>query len=278
MKERISLTLDKKTLEKVDSKIDKLKVKNRSHAIELLLEKALRSKGISKGFILAGGKGTRLRPITHEIPKPMIPIKGRPILEHNIELLKKYDIRDIIISIGYKGDKIKEYFGNGSKFGVKISYVEEKQALGTAGPLRLAEKMLDDTFVMLNADNLFEIDLDDMYTFHKSHEGSATIALTTVSDPSSYGVAKMRGDKIMDFIEKPKKEDAPSKLINAGLYILEPEVVELVPKETREIKIETEIFPKLAKRNELFGYPFPGYWNDVGTMERYENAVKEWRF
>jgi NDP-sugar pyrophosphorylase family protein len=276
MKERITITLDKDIIKQIDSRIDGIKIKNRSHAVEFLTSKALGNSGIKKAFILAGGKGTRLRPITHEIPKPMIPVHERPILEHVIELLKKYEIRDIIIAIGYKGGKIKEYFGNGSKFGVKITYVEEKEKLGTAGPLRLAKNLLTETFVMTNADELKDIDLDDMYQFHKKNNSMATIALTTVKDPSAYGVAKMQGSKIIEFVEKPKKEKAPSKLINAGLYILEPEIIKHIPSKRGEIKIETEVYPKIAKMGRLFGYPFSGQWFDTGTPDRYAKALKNW--
>jgi NDP-sugar pyrophosphorylase family protein len=277
MKERITITIEKNLIKAIDNKVDGTKIKNRSHAIETIISKALGSGGIKKAFILAGGKGTRLRPITHEIPKPMIPVQGRPILEHVINLFKKYDIRDIIISIGYKGEKIKEYFGDGAKFGIKITYIEETEPLGTAGPLLLAKDLLKETFVMTNADELKDIDLDDMYNFHKANKAMATIALTTVKDPSAYGVAKLRGSKIVEFVEKPKLEEAPSNLINAGLYILEPEVISMVPKRKDVVKIETEVFPKIAKAEKLYGYHFEGQWFDTGTPERYEQAIHEWK-
>jgi NDP-sugar pyrophosphorylase family protein len=275
MKERISLTVDKELIKRVDQRIDGSRIKNRSHAVETLLLKALGEGKLRKAFILAGGKGTRLRPITHEIPKPMILINGRPILEYSIDMLKRYDVRDIMISVGYKGEKIKEYFGDGSKFGVKITYVEEKEPLGTGGPLRLVKHFLNETFVMMNADELKDIDLHDMYAFHKAQGGLATIALTTVNDPSMYGVAKLNGNKIVQFVEKPKPGEAPSNLINAGLYILEPQVVDMVPNRLGEVKIETEVFPKIAKMGKLFGYPFSGYWSDLGTLERYEKALND---
>ena len=230
-----------------------------------------------KAVILAGGLGKRLRPITHEIPKPMILVKGKPVLEYNIDMLKKYNIKDIIIAVGYKGDKIKEYFGDGSKFGVKITYVDEKEPLGTAGPLKLAKEMLKETFVMMNADELKDIDLNKMYKFHKEQKGLATIALTTVSDPSMYGVAKLDGNKIIQFVEKPKQDEAPSNLINAGLYILEPKVINIIHNRIGEIKIETEVFPKIAKQGKLFGYPFSGYWSDVGTFERYKKTLEDFK-
>ncbi len=275
MKERVTLTLDEDLLKQIDLKIDGHKIKNRSHAIELFLMQALGNNKPKKAIIMAGGKGTRLKPITHEIPKPLVPLHDKPILQHTIDLLRKYGIKEIIISVGYKADKIKEYFGNGRRFGVNIIYVEEDEPLGTGGPLRLAKEFLTDTFVMCNADELKNIDLFDMYMFHKQNKGKATIALTTVEDPSAFGVAKLKGNKIVEFIEKPKKGTEPSKLINSGLYIMEPEAIDLV--KPGKSMVEIDVFPRIAKEGKLFGYPFSGQWFDTGTMERYEIAIKEWK-
>ena len=274
MKERVTLTIDTDILRQVDLTIDGFKVKNRSHAVELLLLHSLGTNRPRKAFILAGGEGTRLKPITKEIPKPLIPIHDKPILQHTLDLMKKFNIKDIIISIGYKGEKIKEYFGNGKQFGVNITYVEEKEPLGTAGPLKLAKNMLTETFVMCNADELKDIDLVDMFLFHKEMKCAATIALTTVEDPSKYGVAKLQRNRILEFVEKPKKEDAPSNLISSGLYILEPEVIDMVAD--GKSMLEEDVFPQLAMDGKLFGYPFSGQWFDTGTLERYEKAIKEW--
>ncbi len=273
MKERVTLTIDQKIIGQIDKTVDGYHIKNRSHAVELLLLRALGSGTLKKALILAGGKGTRFKPITDEIPKPMIPLQGRPILQHTLELLKKYGITEIYISIGYKGEKIKEYFGDGSRFGLSITYIEEDKPLGTAGPLKLARNYLTETFVMCNADELKDIDIIDMYLFHKENNAKATIALTTVQDPSVYGVAKLQGNRIVEFIEKPK--NPPSNLINAGFYIVEPEVVSLVPNGFS--MIEKEIFPKIAKDGRLFGYSFTGQWFDTGSMERYAKALKHWK-
>lgn len=274
MKERVTLTLDRNLIRKIDSKVDGSKIKNRSHAIEMLLLSAIQKQGVKIAFILAGGRGSRLKPLTNEIPKPLIPLHDKPILEHTIDLLRKFDIRNIIISIGFKGDKIKEYFGNGKRFGVDITYVEEDEPLGTAGPIRLARNLLTETFVMCNADELKNIDLYDMYSFHKENSGIATIALTTVLDPSSYGVAKMKGNQIVEFLEKPK--DPPSNLINAGLYILEPSIIDYVPQKGPS-SIERDVFPKVAAINGLLGYHFDGQWFDTGTLDRYETAQQKWK-
>jgi mannose-1-phosphate guanylyltransferase len=275
-KKKVSMTLDSEIIRKVGSMVDGVKLRNLSQAVESLLMKALIDKMPPRAFILAGGKGTRLRPITYEIPKPLVPLQGKPILEHVIDLLRLYDVRDIVLSIGYLGEKIKEYFHDEKRLGVKMTFVEEQEELGTGGPLRLAKQLLRDTFVMVNGDNLINIDLYKMYQAHCENRATATIALTTVDDPSSYGVAVLEGNKIIKFIEKPRKEDAPSKLINTGLYILEPSVVDLVP-EGGYSSIEKDVFPRIAEKGELYGYMFSGQWFDTGTPERYEKALKEWR-
>ena len=277
-REHISLTLDKSILSEVDKLIDGNNIRNRSHAIEVLLSRVIDTKKVKKAFILAGGKGTRLRPITYEIPKPMVLIHGRPLLEHTIDLLKKYDIRDIILSIGYMGEKIKEYFGNGSKFGVKITYVEEKEPKGTAGALRLAKPLLDNcNFIMINGDNLYNIDYAELIQNSLSNAAIATIALTTVADPSKFGVVKMKGTKIIDFVSYPKKEEAPSNLINAGIYVLTPKVFDYIPTDKEFSMIETEVFPNLIKDDQFYGYVMEGQWLPAGTLEEYEQAIREWK-
>jgi NDP-sugar pyrophosphorylase family protein len=226
-------------------------------------------------IILAGGKGTRMKPMTNFIPKIMLRIQDKPLLEHNIDLLKKHGIKNIIVSIGYKGDQIKEYFGDGSQYGVNITYIEENEPMGTAGPLNLLKGKINNTFILMNGDELKDIDLEDMFLFHRKNKSIATIALTTVEDPSNYGVAVMNGNKVRTFVEKPAKEHAPSKLISAGLYILEPEVLKIIPEGFS--MIENDVFPKLASNDKLLGYVFSGQWYDTGTAERFSKAEREWQ-
>lgn len=272
--ERISLTIDKDILDKVDKFVDGREIKNRSHAIEVLLMKSLGSK-ITRAIILCGGKGTRFRPITYEIPKALIPVHGRPIVSHIFDLLKKYQITNIHLSVGYLKDRVKEAFGNGSSFGLNIKYIEESKPLGTAGFLRLLEKDLEGTFIVSNGDELKDININEMYRVHKDNNALITIALTTVSDPSAYGVARLNGNKILEFVEKPKKEESPSNLINAGFYIVEPEIIKMIPKGFS--MFEKDIFPKIVKMGRLYGYTFGGQWFDIGTPERYEVALKKWK-
>ncbi|MAG15834.1 nucleotidyltransferase [Candidatus Woesearchaeota archaeon] len=275
MKERVTLTLDSNLLREIDHKIDGHRIKSRSHAIELTLMQSYGASVPKTALILAGGIGTRLQPITFEVPKPLLTVHDKTLLEHLFDLFKKYGIKNIILSIGYKGEKIKEAIGNGRKFGVNVTYVEESKALGTAGPLKLAKPFLTDTFIVSNADELKELDLMDMYIFHKENKATATIALASVQDPSAYGVAKLQGNRILEFIEKPKKENAPSNLINSGIYILEPEVIDLIPDGFS--MLEKDIFPRLAREGRLYGYPFSGQWLNTGTLELYEQAIKEWK-
>jgi len=275
MKERVTLTLDRDLIQKIDRTIDLHKIKNRSHAIEMLLRQAIGLDRPTKAVILAGGKGTRLKLLSKDKPKPLMEIKGRYIIEYNIELLRRHGIKDIIIPVGYKAEEFKKALGDGKKYGVTITYVEEKNPLGTAGPLKLAKALLKEPFIVCNADELKDIDLADMIAFHASNKALATVALTTVKDPSAYGVALLNGNKIMTFIEKPNKDNAPSNLINAGLYILDPQVIDYIPEGFA--KIETDVFPKLAAEEKLCGYPFSGQWFDTGTPERFKNAKSKWR-
>jgi NDP-sugar pyrophosphorylase family protein len=275
VKERISLTLDKVLIDSVDSLVDGVKFRSRSHVMEFLLNKGLGKGNLRKAYILAGGKGMKMRPITYEIPSAMVPIKGKPILEHQIEILRKYDIREIVIAIGHLGDKIKEYFGSGSSMGVDIKYVEEEKPLGTAGGLRMAKPFLDETFLMIYGDNLFNFDIEDFYKFHLENKTMATIALTTVDDPWNYGVISLKGNKIVNFSEKPKKNRAETNLISTGIYILEPEIIDMIPPGPSSI--EKEAFVKLANQGNLCGYTFSGQWFDIYTPEKYEKAIKAWQ-
>lgn len=276
MKERITLTIDEKILENVDRLVDGINVRNRSHAIELILSKYMNFRELNTALILCGGKGTRLRPITYETPKALVPVHGKPLIEHLFDLLKKYGVDDIVLSVGHMKEKIINEKGSWSRLGLNISFVEEGKPLGTGGPLRLARGKLTKTFIVSNGDELKNINVVDMYESHKKNRALATIALTTVKDPSRYGVARLEGNRIIEFVEKPRKDKAPSNLINAGFYLLEPEVIDMIPKKGFSM-LEKDVFPELAKQGRLFGFPFSGQWFDTGNLERYERALKEWR-
>lgn len=275
MKDRVTLTIDRDVLKIIDERIDGTTIKNRSHAVELLLRQSLKSAIPTTAIILAGGKGTRLKPLTDKTPKSLVDLNGQPIIQYNLDLCRRYGIKNVILSVGHMKDQIIRHYGDGSALGLNITYVEEKEPLGTAGPLRMLKGKITESFIVMNGDELKDINLARLYHAHIENSAKATIALTTVDDPSAYGVALMDGNRIVRFVEKPKKEDAPSKLINAGLYILEPEVLNYIPE--GYAMWELDVFPKLAKEGTLFGYPFSGQWFDTGTMERLQHAGKSWK-
>jgi NDP-sugar pyrophosphorylase family protein len=269
MKERVTLTLEKDILKMVDDRVDGTKIKNRSHAIELFIRHALQGQMPSTAVILAGGRKSKAGN-----PKALAEVNGKPLIVYNIELCQRHGVKNIIICTS-SSEQIMECCGDGKRFGVSITYIQENEPLGTAGPLKLLRDKLTSTFILLNGDELKDINLNRMFHMHLENDSKATIALTTVDDPSQYGVAMLDGNKIMRFVEKPKPEDAPSRLINAGLYILEPEILRLVPEGFS--MIEQDVFPKLAREGELYGYPFSGQWVDTRDSERMQRAAKEWR-
>ncbi len=232
---------------------------------------------IKKAIILAGGEGTRLRPLTYNIPKALIPVHGRTLTEMVFDILRKFGVKEIVLSVCYMAGKIKECFGDGKKLGLNISYVQEEKPMGTAGPLLLLPK-IKETFIMLNGDNLFNLDFEKMYSLHKKNKATATIALTQIpkENVSAFGVAKLEGDKILEFAEKPKPEEAPSNWISSGYYIMEPAVFDIV-KGKKFAMVEKDLFPVLAKQGRLFGYKDKGQWFDTGDFERYEKVKKEWK-
>ncbi len=268
---RITITIKKGLLKRIDE-IGAIETKNRSQILENLIIDSLGLHKIKTAVIMAGGEGIRLRPITYELAKPLIPVKGKPMMEHTLDLLRKYDIRHVYIS----AKQIMDYFGDGSRYGMKFEYLVEKKPLGTAGPIKMLKGKVREPFILVWCDILAEIDLFDYMNFHFLNNGVATIALTTVEDPSRFGAAVMKGSKILKFIEKPKFGEEPSNLINSGIVILNPEVFNYLPRKTH-IMIEKDIYPKLAAAGRLIGYPFEGQWFDTGTYEAYEEVLKKWK-
>lgn len=231
--------------------------------------------GIDKAVILCGGKGTRLRPLTNSKPKPLVLVQGKPIVEHIFDLLKKYGIRDVVLSVGFMKEKMMSEKERWEKMGISITFVPEDEPLGTGGPLRLMSGMLKSTFVLSNGDELKDINLKEMYESHRKNNALVTIAIKEVEDPSPYGIARLDEDRITEFVEKPDKDIAPSNFANAGLYIIEPEVNKMVPGGF--VSLEKDIFPQIAHMGKLFGFRFSGQWFDTGTHERLVMAEKEWR-
>ena len=272
---RLTITLKQEVLKQLDDLIDGTRIRNRSHAIEYVLSKHFAPK-VRRALILAGGKGLKMRPFTYEMPKALIPLNGRPVLEHIIESLRRYDIRELVISIGYQGQKIKQHFGDGSKYGVRIVYLDQgKNETGTAQPVLHAKKLFgNQPFVVYYGDVLANVDLVDMIDYHLSTDALVTMALTSVNRSSDWGVVRVQGSKVYSLLEKPDHRKNLSHVINAGVYIFEPKALEHFDSAT---KLERDVFPKLVEQGKLAGYLFAGQWFDVGNPASYEQAIKEWK-
>ncbi len=223
-----------------------------------------------KAVILVGGEGTRLHPLTHNTPKPMVPVLNRPFLEHTIAYLRKYGIENIILASSYLPEVIQNYFGDGSKLGARLTYTVENNPLGTAGAVKNAEQYLDSTFVVFNGDIFTDFNIGDMLAFHQHKGAKATIALTWVDNPSAFGLIETdRNERVKRFVEKPSPDQVTTNWINAGIYILEPEVLDYVPANSHYM-FERGLFPFLLKKDEpVYGYTLNDYWLDMGTPEKY---------
>ena len=219
-------------------------------------------------MILVGGQGTRLRPLTSKVPKPVVQLVDRPFISFMLEWLRAHDVDDVIMSCGFLADGVRKVLGDGSGLGIRLRFVEEPEPRGTAGAVKLAEPMLDERFLMLNGDVLTDIDLTAQIAQHEATGARATLALVAVADPSAYGLVVLNDDRgVREFIEKPSAEKLPSNLISAGAYVLEREILQMVPPDTN-VSIEREVWPRLVG-NGLYGFASESYWLDIGTPERY---------
>jgi NDP-sugar pyrophosphorylase family protein len=230
-----------------------------------------------KAILLAGGKGTRLRPLTIHTPKPIVPIFNRPFLHYQIDLLKQVpEIDEVILSLNYQPRRIEEIFGDGSEVGIKIRYVVEPAPLGTAGAVRYAGDHLTESVVVFNGDVLTQIDLASVIQLHRQRNAKATIVLTPVENPTAYGLVETdAASNITRFLEKPKAEEITTNKINAGIYVLEPDTFDRIPKDVAW-SIERSFFPSLIERQETFvAYVYDGYWIDIGTPEKYTQVHRD---
>jgi mannose-1-phosphate guanylyltransferase len=223
-----------------------------------------------KAVILAGGTGTRLRPLTNTRPKPMVPILNRPFLEHMLNNLELHNVTDVIMTVFYLPDKIRDHFGKNGYSSMNLSYVVEETPLGTAGAVKNVENLIDGTFLVLNGDIFTKLDISKMLLFHKKMNSMVTLFLTQVNDPSQFGVIEMEENGyIQKFIEKPQQGETGSNWINGGIYIVEPEVLQFAP--TNEFYMfERGLFPALLKAGvPMYGYRDNSYWIDLGTPYNY---------
>jgi len=230
-----------------------------------------------QALILAGGKGTRLRPLTLNTPKPIVPICNRPFLLYQIETLRRAGITDITLSLSYQPHKIEQLLGDGSEFGVHLKYTVEPEPMGTAGAYKFAEEFIRERTVVFNGDILTDLDLDRVLRQHTERQAIATIVLTPVENPSAYGLVETESDgRVRRFLEKPAADEITTNMINAGTYVLEPGVLNIIPP-NQNFSFEYNVFPEIL-RNKLPFYAYmpdadiPNYWIDIGTPARYLQA------
>ena len=225
---------------------------------------------------MAGGEGTRLRPLTSRQPKPMLPVANRPMMEHVVDLLRRHGFEDIVVTLAFLPDAIQSYFGDGAEFGVKMAYVIEERPLGTAGSVANARQHLDDRFLVISGDVITDIDLERIVDAHVEQDATVTIALTPVEDPLEFGIVITREDgSIERFLEKPTWGQVFTDTINTGIYVVEPEVLDAI-EPGHQVDFSGEVFPRLlAEGRRLFGAVAEGYWEDVGTLEAYLRVHKD---
>jgi mannose-1-phosphate guanylyltransferase len=224
-----------------------------------------------QALILVGGEGTRLRPLTLTVPKPVLPLIDRPFIGYMVDWLARHGVDDVVMACGFLAAGVRDVLGEGGAGGPRLRYVEEPAAMGTAGAIKFAERFLDDRFLALNGDVLTDLDLTALIDQHERHGARATLALYPVEDPSAYGLVRRAADgEIREFLEKPDPDQIDTDEINAGAYVLERDVLDLVPA-GREVSIEREVFPKLVGEG-LYSLRLEGYWMDIGTPQRYLQA------
>ena len=274
-RERITITLQPGIVDLLDRVVDGQKIRNRSHAVEVLLSQTLIPKS-TQVLILAGGKGVNFRPLTFEMPKAMIPLGGKPLLEHTLDRLKRCGLLNVSISLGHLGNQIKEYFGDGNRFGLHITYIEQKGTTGgTAQALRQAQGYFkQEPFLLLYADVVADVDYTKFVEFHRSQKNvMVTMALASEENVCDWGVARMSGSTITSFEEKPKKPSTKSHLVNAGMYVVDPQFFDYISQADK--RLESDVLPRLAEEGRLSGFPLDGLWYDIATPEIYAKAIKD---
>lgn len=226
-----------------------------------------------EAVILAGGKGTRLRPLTLSRPKPMLPVGDLPLLEHVVHLLRRHGYSKIGVTLQYMPWAVQTHFGDGRGWGVSLTYAVETEPRGTAGSVKVLEDRLNDTFTVISGDALTDFDLGELGAFHRASGALVTMALARVDDPSQYGVVELDGrGRVVRFLEKPAPGEAFSNLVNTGIYVLDRRVLAAVPAGV-PFDFSRELFPLLLARGEkVFGCALPGYWRDIGTPDSYRQA------
>jgi len=276
MKHRYSMTLDPALVHKIDMLVDGTRFTNRSETAEFLLRIGMEQfRPERTALILCGGLETRVRPSSFTMPKPLLPIGYQPLLEYQIEYLKRYEFDRIVLAIGFLQEQIVRYLDE-HKLGIRLRYSFEKEPLGTGGAIKNAEPMISSDFLALNGDVIFSgLDLDKLIYAHKKSNSLATVVLAKSATPTRFGAVELDGEnRVVSFIEKPRKQPVGETWVNAGVYVIGPAVFAKIPK-GRRTSLELDVFPKLMREGAISGYKHEGYWADVGTPEDYLRVQKD---
>ncbi|MGD9129616.1 MAG: sugar phosphate nucleotidyltransferase [Candidatus Woesebacteria bacterium] len=265
-KSRLTISLSSSTLKKIDQLIDKKEIRNRSHAIEHLLEQSLKHR-LKTAVILAGG----VKLPNETMIKALTLIDKKPLISYTIDHLKKYGVEKVIIATNSRGKKIQELLGDGSQFNLTIDYLYEKKPLGTAGAIKNTKKLIKDTFYVIAGDILTNINLEDMLEFHIQNKSLVTMAVKPRMSQDSYDNVFMQGHRIVDF--KKRQLGQTASIVNTGIYIFEHEIFQAIPDKT-PTTLEQDVFPKLTENNRLLAFPFQGIWFDVSSDSNYKKVIK----
>ena len=275
-RQQVTITLRKDIVRAIDGEIDGAKIRSRSHAIEYALSQHF-AFGLKKAVILAGGIDKKMGDLTENTPKGMLKINDKPILEYTVSWLAKSGVANVAIVTGAHGQKIRNYFGDGLNWGIRIHYIEEGAPKGTGGALKLAKRFVgDDTFLFIYGDVLVDINIRELTVFHENSGGVVTLAVTSTDDPSSYGAVRLSGQELVEFIEKPINNHFTSRLVASGLHIARPDIFSFMPRKT-VFSLERDFLPALTQKKKARGYVFSGQWFDIGTVNIYNRAKESWR-
>ncbi len=270
------MTLDPSLMRKVDLLVDGGRFRNRSETAEFLLKLGVEQFRPERTvIILCGGLETRIRPTPFSTPKPLLPIGYQALLEYQIQYLKRFEFDKIILAIGFLQEQIVRYLDE-HRLGIRLRYSFEKEPLDTGGAIKNAESMIGSDFLTLNGDVIFsELDLDKLIYAHKKTNASVTVVLAKSTTPTRFGAVELdEQGRIVNFVEKPRKQIAGETWVNAGVYVITPSVLSKIPK-GRRTSLELDVFPKLMREGSIFGYRHEGYWADVGTPEDYLRVQKD---
>jgi len=269
MRSRLTITLKKSLVEKLDGVVDHVRIRNRSHAIEYLLNKALYAEEIM-AVVLVGGEGTRMRPFSYEMPKSLLPVANKPLLGYLLEQLRLNSIKNILLSTGAQEAKIREKFGNGERAGVNLSYSSEKINLGTGGAIKHAKSQIKTSpFIVVHGDIFTRLDFQELLSFHQKSTNVVTMALKVVQNPREFGQISLKGNRVTAFYQSPS--EGQTNLINLGVYICSEEIFDYFPQKSN-FSFE-DVLAKLVPKKLVGGYVADELWFDVGTPEDYERVI-----